>query len=109
MCVGKFGIKGKLKVIERPAFLITLLPEIHDLFQNTFQHIIFCLCVREGVIDLKQIFDFRNNCPLAFFLFTQGGQLIRESFNPVLCLGDTHREVTGAVEESISIVHALFQ
>lgn len=53
LCVRKFWVQGKLEVIERPALFRTLLTEIHDLFQNTFQHIILCLCIREGIVDLK--------------------------------------------------------
>ena len=109
MCVRKFGVKGKFKVIERPAFLRTLLTEIHDFLQDAFQHIILCLCIREGIVDLKQLFDLWDNRPFALLLLTEGGQLTGESFHPVLRLGDTSCEVTGAVEESVGVVHALLQ
>lgn len=53
LCVRKFGVQGKLKIVERPAFLRTLLTEIHNFLQDAFQHIILCLCIREGIVDLK--------------------------------------------------------
>ena len=91
LCVRKFRVKGKLEVIERPTFWRTLLPEIHDLFQNAFQHIVLCLCIREGIVDLKQLFDLWDNRTFTLLLLMEGGQLLGESFNPAFCLRDTLR------------------